>query len=67
MTSVNLIPGSQAGDGAQGFTAPMSPRSYFVHKAGIWLGKSNACMVLNDDGQVGAVCTFLFGFGCLLC
>lgn len=38
-----------------------------MHKAGIGLGKSSACMVLKDDGKVSGVCMFLSGFGSLLC
>lgn len=53
--------------GAQGLTADIPPKSYFVHKAGIPLRKNSVCMVLNDDGKVTDVCIFLLGFGSLLC
>lgn len=38
-----------------------------MHKAGIWLGKNNACIVLHDGKKVVDACMFLFGFRSLLC
>lgn len=32
-----------------------------MHEAGIWLGKSNTSMVLNDDVKAIDVCMLLFG------
>lgn len=32
-----------------------------MHEAGIWLGKSNTSVVLNDDVKAIDVCMLLFG------